>query len=150
MMCTVTKSLGEDVGSKRAVLLVPDREEWENQFGRYAQRRKRVGAWIGIAFGGPLLAGSLYLTGLLYPLLRGDIAAGHPSYDSYRTAAATALLVVGAALVLYAGSSIMFSRWLRKTHVLLGFNPDGSFAEVRCALTPGSTDALMQDGRQGT
>ncbi|WP_458781979.1 hypothetical protein [Arthrobacter sp. D3-16] len=127
--------------STKAVLLVPDREEWERQFGRYAKTRKRVGACIGLALGGPLLAGSLYLTGLLYPLLRGDIAAGHPSYDAYKAASATALLIVVAALVLYAGSSIIFGRWLRKTHVLLGFNPDGSFPEVRGALSRDSTNA---------
>jgi len=141
MICSAPKSLGEDVESKRAVLLVPDREEWERQFSRYAKTRKRVGSCIGTVFGGPLLAGSLYLTGLLYPLLRGDIAAGHPSYDAYRTAAATALIIVGASVVLYTGSSILFGRWLRKTHVLLGFNPDGSFPEVRGVLAPDSTNA---------
>jgi hypothetical protein len=127
--------------STRAILLVPDREEWERQFSRYAKTRKRAGACIGTVFGGTLLAGSLYLTGLLYPLLRGDIAAGHPSYDAYRAAAGAALVVVAASCVLYAWASIVFGRWLRKTHVLLGFNPDGSFAEVRGVRTPDSTNA---------
>jgi hypothetical protein len=125
--------------SSRAVLLVPNREEWERRFSRYVKIRKRASTFIGALFGGPLLVGSLYLTGLLYPLLRGDIAPGHPSYDGYLAGTFAALMVVAASLVLYAGGNVMLGRWLRQTHVLLGFNPDGSFAEVRGVLASDTT-----------
>jgi hypothetical protein len=73
------------------------------------------------------------------PLLRGDIAPGHPSYDGYLAGTFAALMVVAASLVLYAGGNVMLGRWLRQTHVLLGFNPDGSFAEVRGVLASDTT-----------
>ena len=116
-----------------AVLLVADREQWQPQFARYAKMRKRGNACIGYLLGGPLAATALYLAGRVLPLIQGDIAPGHPRYADYRTGTDAGILVFAVFFVLYCIASFIFGRWLRKSHVMLGFNSDGSFREVQQA-----------------
>ena len=120
--------------NKTAVLLVADLEQWQRQFGRYAKIRKRGNACIGYLLGGPLAITALYLAGRVLPLIQGDIPFDHPRYADYRSGTDAGILVFGVFFVLYCVASFIFGRWLRKTHVMLGFNPDGSFREVQQAL----------------
>ena len=79
------------------------------------------------------LASGAYWAGVVFPLLRGDIAFGHPSYYSYRTESDLALLFVVASLVLYYGTGIYFRHRIRKGYVALGMTPEGTFSNVRQA-----------------
>jgi hypothetical protein len=120
--------------NKTAVLLVADREQWQRQFTRYAKLRKRGNACIGYLVGGPLAVTALFLAGRVLPLIQGDIAFGHPRYAEYRSGTDAGILVFAVFLVLYCVAGFIFGRWLRKAHVMLGFNPDGSFRDVQQAL----------------
>jgi MFS family permease len=117
-----------------AVLLVADRELWQRQFARYARLRKRGNACIGYLLGGPLAVTALFLAGRVLPLVQGDIAPGHPRYADYRSGTEAGILVFAVFFALYCVGGFIFGRWLRKTHVMLGFNPDGSFPDVQQAL----------------
>ncbi len=114
-----------------AILLVDDQEQWQQQFARYARLRKRANACIGYFIGGPLAIAALFLAGRVLPLVHGDIAPGHPRYLDYLAGIEIGVVVFAIFLALYCGASIAYGRWLRKNHVMLGFRPDGSFAEVR-------------------
>ncbi|GAC1503333.1 MAG: hypothetical protein NVS2B15_26130 [Pseudarthrobacter sp.] len=122
--------------NKTAVLLVADRERWQRQFARYAKLRKRGNACIGYLLGGPLAVTALYLAGRVLPLIQGDVAPGHPRYAEYRSGTDAGILVFAVLFVLYCVVSFIFGRWLRKTHLMLGFNADGSFREVQQAPVP--------------
>ncbi|MDE8670536.1 hypothetical protein PY310_18310 [Pseudarthrobacter sp. H3Y2-7] len=117
--------------NKTAVLLVADREQWQRQFARYATIRKRGNGCIGYLLGGPLAVTALYLAGRVLPLIQGDIAPGHPRYADYRSGTDAGIVVFAVFFVLYCVAGFIFGRWLRKTHLALGFNADGSFREVQ-------------------
>ena len=110
---------------------VPNREEWEEKFENYMRARKRAVSWVGGVFGILLIVGTAYLAAMLYPLITGDIAFGHPRYYDYRTGSDVALVLVFLALFLYCGGTIMLNRWVRKTNGMLGLTPDGTVADVR-------------------
>lgn len=121
------------------VLFVPNREEWEVKFENYMRARKRAMSWVGGVFGILLIVATAYLAAMLYPLITGDIAFGNPRYYDYRTGSDVALILVILALFLYCGGTIMLNRWVRKTNVVLGLNPEGTIADVREAITPSTT-----------
>lgn len=74
-------------------------------------------------------------------MLRGDIAFGHPSYDEYRAAADTAILIFFASFVPYCLAGFFFMRWTRKVHLALGLKADGYFVEVREVCPENSLNA---------
>lgn len=104
--------------------------EWEKQYRQYKRTAKRLRAIYGLLVL-PWIGALAYVAGVLYPLLRGDIAFGHPSYYEYRAAADAAVLIFFASFVPYCVAGFFFTRWIRKAHVALGFQADGNFAEVR-------------------
>lgn len=112
------------------VLLVTNRMDWEKQYGQYKRTAKRLRAIYGLLVL-PWIGAALYLAGVLYPLLKGDIAFGHPSYYEYRAAGDTAVLIFFASFVPYCVAGFFFTRWIRKSHLALGLQADGNFAEVR-------------------
>ncbi|TRU30551.1 MAG: hypothetical protein EWV92_21960, partial [Microcystis aeruginosa Ma_MB_S_20031200_S102] len=112
------------------VLLVTNRMEWEKQYGQYKRKAKLLRAIYGLLVL-PCIGALAYLAGVLYPLLRGDIAFGHPSYYEYRAAADTAILIFFASFVPYCVAGFFFTRWVRKAHLALGLRADGNFTEVR-------------------
>ena len=112
------------------VLLVTNRTAWEKQYRQYMRTAKRLRVIYGLlAF--PFFGAALYLAGVLYPLIRGDIAFGHPSYYGYRAASDTALLIVAASVVPYCAAGIMVGRWVRQAHLAQGFRP--TVTSQRCA-----------------
>lgn len=113
------------------VLFVPNREEWEAKFENYMRARKRAVSWVRGVFGILLIVGTAYLAAMLYPLMTGDIAFGHPRYYDYRTGSDVALVLVISALFLYCGGTILLNRWVRKTNAMLGLTPDGTVADLR-------------------
>lgn len=86
----------------------------------------------------PAFGAALYLAGVLYPLIRGDIAFGHTSYYGYRAASDTAFLILVASAVPYCAAGIIVGRWVRKAHLALGFKADGYFEEV-CEVVTGNS-----------
>lgn len=122
------------------VLLVTNQAEWEKQYGQYKRKAKRLRAIYGLLVL-PWMGAALYLAGVLYPLLRGDIAFGHPSYYEYRAAADTAILIFLGSFVSYCVAGFFYMRWTRKAHLALGLQADGYFAEVREVSTEDSLNA---------
>jgi hypothetical protein len=119
------------------VLLVANRMEWEKQYRKYKRTAKRLRAIYGLLVL-PWIGAALYLAGVLYPLLRGDIAFGHPSYYEYRAAADVAIFIFFASFVPYCVAGVFVGRWARKAHLALGLQADGNFAEVREAFNENS------------
>lgn len=112
------------------VLLVTNLAAWEKQYRSYMRTAKRLRMIYGL-LSIPFLGAALSLAGVLYPLIRGDIAFGHPSYYGYRDASDTAFLFLASTVVLYVGAGIFVGRWVRKAHLALGLRADGYFADVR-------------------
>ncbi|QHK20235.1 hypothetical protein GU243_11385 [Pseudarthrobacter psychrotolerans] len=81
----------------KPVLLVTSRAAWEKHYERYRRMGKRLNTIQGLLFI-PFLASLLFLAGVLFPLVAGDIAFGHPGYYWYRAASDTALLVAAISL----------------------------------------------------
>lgn len=119
------------------VLLVTNQAEWEKQYGRYKRTAKRLRTIYGLLVL-PWMGGALYLAGVLYPVLRGDIAFGHPSYYEYRAGADTAVIIFLASFAAYCLAGYFYTRWTRKAHLALGLQADGYFAEVREVSTENS------------
>ncbi|RAX43673.1 hypothetical protein DQ354_19515 [Arthrobacter sp. AQ5-06] len=122
--------LGGYMENLTPVLLVTNLAAWEKQYRQYMRTAKRLRAIHGLLVL-PFVGALAYLAGVLYPMLRGDIAFGHPSYYEYRAAADTAVLIFAASFVPYCAASIFVRRWVRKAHLSLGFQADGYFTEVR-------------------
>ena len=132
-------SVGDLMENTKPVLLVTSRAAWEKQYERYKRTGKRLLAVQGLLFI-PLLASLLFLAGVLFPLVSGDIAFGHPGYYWYRAASDTSLLIATITFVLYAGYSVLHRQLVRRAHLALGLKADGTFAEVR-EFTPEAAPA---------
>lgn len=132
--------LGGYMENMAPVLLVTNRTEWEKRYGQYKRTAKRLRAIYGLLVL-PCIGALVYLAGVLYPLLRGDIAFGHPSYYEYRAAADTAILIFFASFVPYCVAGFFFMHWIRKAHLSLGLQADGYFTEVREVSTENSLKA---------
>lgn len=114
----------------KPILLVTSRAAWEKQYQRYKRTGKRLNTIQGLLFI-PLLASLLIFAGVLFPLVAGDIAFGHPGYYWYRSASDTALLIATISFVLYAMYSFLHRHLVRRAHLALGLKADGTFVEVR-------------------
>jgi hypothetical protein len=123
----------------KPVLLVTSRADWEEQYERYRRTGKRLNAIQGLLYI-PFLASLLFLAGVLFPLVTGDIAFGHPGYYWYRAVSDTALLIVAMSFVLYAVYGFLQRHLVRRAHLALGLKADGTFAEVR-EVTPEAAPA---------
>ncbi|MET3175657.1 UNVERIFIED_ORG: hypothetical protein ABIB52_003526 [Arthrobacter sp. UYCu721] len=114
----------------KPVLLVTSRAAWEKQYERYKRTGKRLNAVHGLLFIA-FLASMLYLAGVLFPLVGGDIAFGHPGYYWYRAASDTALLILAITFVLHEVFGFLHRHLVRRAHLALGLKADGTVAEVR-------------------
>lgn len=114
----------------KPVLLVTSRAAWEKQYQRYKRTGKRMNTIQGLLFI-PVLASLLFFAGVLFPLVGGDIAFGHPGYYWYRAASDMALLIAAISFVLYAMFGFLHRHLVRRAHLALGLKADGTFEEVR-------------------
>jgi hypothetical protein len=119
------------------VLLVTNQVAWEKQYRQYMRTAKRLRLIYGL-LALPFLGAALYLAGVLYPLIKGDIAFGHSSYYEYRAASDAGILILAASIVPYCAAGILTGRWVRKAHLALGLRADGYFQEVREAFNENS------------
>ncbi|WP_157768991.1 hypothetical protein [Pseudarthrobacter sulfonivorans] len=131
--------MGDLMENTKPILLVTSRAAWEKQYERYRRMGKRLNTVQGLLFI-PFLASLLFLAGVLFPLVAGDIAFGHPGYYWYRAASDTALLIGAISFVLYAGNGFLHRHLVRRAHLALGLKADGTFVEVR-EVTPEAAPA---------